>query len=242
MLERLKQSVCEANLDLVRKGLVLMTWGNASGIDRERGLVVIKPSGVPYDTMASEHMAVVDLEGAVVEGDLNASVDTPTHLVLYKAFPAVGGIVHTHSHYATSWAQACRPIPCLGTTHADFCHGEVPLAEPLTVDEVETDYERHIGEAIVRRYAGLDPMAYPGVLAANHGPFAWGADVRAAVDNAFVLEELARMALHTVTLSPDQPPIPQYLLDKHFLRKHGEGAYYGQERAGSPNAERETDN
>jgi L-ribulose-5-phosphate 4-epimerase len=232
MLERLKQSVCAANLDLVRKGLVLMTWGNASGIDRERGMVVIKPSGVPYNAMAPEHMAVVDLDGKVVDGDLNPSVDTPTHLALYKAFPAIGGIVHTHSHYATSWAQACRPIPCFGTTHADYCYGEVPLAEPLTTHEVETDYERHIGEAIVRRYSGLDPMAYPGVLAANHGPFAWGASVSDAVDNAFVLEELARMALHTVMLNPGQSPVPQYLLDKHFLRKHGEGAYYGQGREG----------
>ena len=237
MLEQLKQSVCEANLDLVRKGLVLMTWGNASGIDREQGLVVIKPSGVSYDTMKPEHITVVNLDGKVVDGDLNPSVDTPTHLALYRAFPAIGGIVHTHSHYATSWAQACRPIPCLGTTHADYCYGEVPLAEALTVDEVETDYERHIGEAIVPRYAGLDAMAYPGVLAANHGPFAWGADVTAAVDSAFVLEELARMALHTVTLNPGQSPIPQYLLDKHFLRKHGKGAYYGQGRRGGGNEE-----
>ena len=230
MLEELRRAVCQANLDLVRKGLVLMTWGNASGIDRERGLVVIKSSGVPYDTMAPEHMAVVDLDGKVVDGDLNPSVDTPTHLALYKAFPAIGGIVHTHSHYATSWAQACRPIPCFGTTHADFCHGEVPLAEPLTAEEIETDYERHIGEAIVRRYAGIDPMVCPGVLAANHGPFAWGTDVKAAVDNAFVLEELARMALHTVMLNPGQCPLPQSLLDKHFLRKHGQAAYYGQGR------------
>lgn len=228
MLETLKQAVCAANLELVAKGLVLMTWGNASGIDREQGLVVIKPSGVPYDEMAPEHMVVVDLEGHVVEGTLKPSVDLPTHLALYQAFPAIGGIVHTHSHFATVFAQAGKPIPCFGTTHADYFYGEVPVSEGLTEAEVAVDYERHIGEVIIRRFQGLDPMQYPGVLAANHAPFTWGASPAKAVENAYVLEELARMALHTLQLAPECPPIPGYLLDKHFLRKHGAGAYYGQ--------------
>ena len=231
MLESLKQPICDANLELVSRDLVLMTWGNASGIDRAQGLVVIKPSGVPYDAMQPEDMAVVDLEGRQVEGNLNPSVDTPAHLALYRAFEAVGGIVHTHSHYATCWAQACRPIPCFGTTHADHFYGDVPVTEPLTADEVNTDYERHIGEAIVRRFHGLDPMHFPGVLCAQHASFTWGKDVAEAVHNAVALEEIARMALHTLALSPEQPPIDQYLLDKHFLRKHGKDAYYGQEDA-----------
>ncbi len=228
MLESLKQEVCEANLELVRRDLVLMTWGNASGIDRAQGLIVIKPSGVPYDTMRPEDMAVVDLEGGQVEGKLKPSVDTPAHLALYRAFEAVGGIVHTHSHHASCWAQACRPIPCFGTTHADHFYGEVPVTEPLTEDEVSTGYEQHIGEAIVRRFDGLDPMHFPGVLCAKHASFTWGKDVHEAVRSAVVLEEIARMALDTLALSPEQPPIDGFLLDKHFLRKHGEGAYYGQ--------------
>lgn len=228
MLESLKEQVLEANLELVRRGLVLMTWGNASGIDREQGLIVIKPSGVPYEGMGVEHMVVVDLDGEVREGDFKPSVDTPTHVVLYNAWPQIGGVVHTHSHYAVCWAQACRPIPCFGTTHADLCHGDVPVTEPLTEDEVKNDYERHIGEVIVRRYEGLDPMQFPVVLAAKHAPFAWGATVAKAVENAIALEEVARMALHTLMLSPEQPPIDQCLLDKHFLRKHGADAYYGQ--------------
>ena len=228
MLESLKERVCEANLELVRRGLVLMTWGNASGLDRERGLVAIKPSGVPYDQMRPEHMVVVDLAARWVEGELKPSVDAATHIELYKAFPKIGGVVHTHSHYATCFAQACRPIPCFGTTHADYFYGEVPVSDPLTENEVNEDYESHIGQVIVRRFADLDPMQYPGVLAAKHGPFAWGVTVEKAVENAAVLEETARMALHTLALSPAQPPIEQYLLDKHFLRKHGTGAYYGQ--------------
>ena len=239
MLESLKKEVCEANLELVRKGLVLMTWGNASGIDRGQGLVVIKPSGVEYDVMRPEHMVVVDLEGRAVEGEYKASVDTPTHLVLYKAWPEIGGVVHTHSHYATCWAQACRPIPCFGTTHADFAYGEIPVTDSLTPEEVAHDYERNIGEVIARRYArarkasarGLNPMHFPGVLAANHGAFAWGANAAAAAENAVILEELARMALNTIALSPEQKAIPQYLLDKHFLRKHGSDAYYGQSKS-----------
>ena len=180
--------------------------------------------------MRADHMVVVDSDGRVVEGDCAPSVDTPTHLVLYQAFPDIGGIVHTHSHYATCWAQACRPIPCFGTTHADHFYGDVPLTESLAEKEVTEDYERHIGESIVRRFEALDPMEHPAVLCANHAPFAWGATISGAVANAVTLEEVARMALHTLALSPAQPPVRQYLLDKHFLRKHGPGAYYGQKQ------------
>jgi L-ribulose-5-phosphate 4-epimerase len=228
MLKKLKSEVCAVNLALVREGLVIQTWGNASGIDRERGLVVIKPSGVSYDTMRPEHMVVVDLDGRVVEGELRPSVDTPTHLALYQAFPGIGGVVHTHSHYATCWAQARRPIPCFGTTHADYFYGEVPLTDALTEAEVADEYEANIGAVIVRRYADLDPMAYPGVLAAGHGPFTWGATAGKALENAVVLESLAKMALHTLSIAPGAAPLEDYLLDKHFLRKHGHGAYYGQ--------------
>lgn len=228
MLESLKAEVCEANLELVRKGLVLMTWGNASGIDRERGLVVIKPSGVKYAEMRPEHMVVVDMGGRRVEGEFKPSVDTATHLVLYKTWPAIGGVVHTHSYYATCWAQACRGIPCFGTTHADFAYGEIPVTDSLTPGEVAEEYERNIGEVIVRRYSGLNPLHFPGVLAANHGPFAWGSDVAKAAEHAVILEELAKMALDTLALAPGLPAMPQHLLDKHFLRKHGADAYYGQ--------------
>lgn len=228
MVDELKRAVYEANRALVDLGLVLLTWGNASAIDREAGRVVIKPSGVPYDKMQPDDMAVVDLEGRVVSGALKPSVDLPTHLALYEAFPEIGGVVHTHSHYATCFAQARRAIPCFGTTHADYFHGEVPVADPLREAEVIEDYERHIGEVIVRRFRTLDPMRFPGVLAASHAPFAWGRTVAKAVENAYVIEETARMALHSMQLDPDLQPIPKYLLDKHFLRKHGAGAYYGQ--------------
>lgn len=230
MLEALKKDVCQANLELVRSGLVLMKWGNASAIDRGAGLVVIKPSGVSYDIMRPKHMVVVDLDGNVVEGDYKPSVDTPTHLELYKAWAEVGGVVHTHSHYATCWAQACHAIPCFGTTHADFAYGDVPVSDALTQDEVANEYEANIGRVIIRRYAQLDPMRFPAVLAAKHGPFAWGKTVDKAVENAIILEELAKMASDTLALSPRQEPIDDYLLDKHFLRKHGSGAYYGQEK------------
>jgi L-ribulose-5-phosphate 4-epimerase len=228
MLEALKIEVCEANLELVRKGLVLMTWGNASGLDRERGLFAIKPSGVSYDKMLPEHMVVVDMDGRVVEGEFKPSVDMPTHLALYRAWPEIGGVVHTHSHFATCWAQAGRSIPCFGTTHADFAFGEVPVTDSLTPEETQNDYEHNIGQVIIRRYAGLEPMCFPGVLAANHGPFTWGKNAAAAAENAVILEELAKMALHTLALSPTLEPLPQHLLDKHFLRKHGANAYYGQ--------------
>ncbi|MCC6488298.1 MAG: L-ribulose-5-phosphate 4-epimerase AraD [Candidatus Hydrogenedentes bacterium] len=228
MLDGLKIDVLSANLALVREGLVLMTWGNASAIDRASGHVVIKPSGVAYDAMKAEDMVIVDLEGRKVAGSLNASVDTPTHLALYRAFPEIGGVVHTHSHYATCWAQACRSIPCFGTTHADYFHGDVPVTDSMTATEAREDYEANIGEVIIRCFRDRDPMRCPAVLVANHAPFTWGKTVAAAVENAFVLEEVARMAMHTVALSPDQPAIEDHLLDKHVLRKHGSSAYYGQ--------------
>jgi L-ribulose-5-phosphate 4-epimerase len=228
MLEDLRAAVCEANLDLNLKGLVTLTWGNVSGIDREKGLVVIKPSGVSYDDMTPDKLVVVDLDGETVEGDLRPSSDTPTHVVLYKAFPDIGGVTHTHSSHATSFAQACRCIPCLGTTHADHFYGDVPLTRIMTEDEVKGGYEVNTGHVIVERFADLKPLEYPGVLVANHGPFTWGKDAADSVKNAVALEQIAKMALATFSLSPEQPAIAQYLLDKHYLRKHGSGAYYGQ--------------
>lgn len=228
MLEELKERVYRAHLALVERGLLFQTWGNASGCDRERGWVVIKPSGVPYDRLGPDCMVLVDGHGDLVEGTLNPSVDAPTHIALYNAFPDIGGVVHTHSHYATCFAQARRPIPCLGTTHADYFHGSVPVAEPLSARDVERDYERCIGESIAGLFARRSPAECPAALAANHGPFAWGATVEQAVEHAVVLEEVARMAFHTLALAPDAVPIDGFLLDKHFLRKHGRGAYYGQ--------------
>lgn len=230
MLKQFKRDVLDANRTLVARGLVMGTWGNASGIDRDRGLVVIKPSGVSYDALRPSDMVVVNLKGEVVEGEFRPSSDTPTHLALYRAFEAIGGIVHTHSHYATCWAQACRPIPCLGTTHADYFYGDVPLTQPLPPDTMDR-YEERTGDAIVARFQELDPTACPGVLVAHHAPFTWGTTVADAVENAYVLEELARLALHTLQLTPEQAPIPQHLLDKHFFRKHGHHAYYGQDSA-----------
>lgn len=230
MLEKLKQEVLEANLDLPKHGLVTFTWGNVSGIDREEGLVVIKPSGVPYDELKAEHLVVVDLEGNIVEGNLRPSSDTPTHLALYKAFETIGGIVHTHSPWATSWAQAGRAIPPLGTTHADYFYGEIPCTRPLTQMEINQAYELETGNVIIEKFRneGLDPVAMPGVLIASHAPFAWGKDAHQAVHNAVVLEEVAKMALHSFQLNPDVEDIDQFLLDKHYLRKHGANAYYGQ--------------
>lgn len=230
MLEALKEEVFEANLDLVRQGLVFGTWGNASGFEPADELVVIKPSGVPYDEMRPEHMVVVDLDGNVQEGSLRPSSDTATHIEIYKAFEKVHGVVHTHSHFATCWAQACRPIPCFGTTHADYFCDEVPLTDGMTEEEIASAYERNTGLVIVRRFEGLNPLHYPGVLVANHGPFAWGETPRKAAENGMVLEEIARMAFHTVMLAPDRPAIPRALHDKHFFRKHGPGAYYGQKK------------
>lgn len=228
MLEALKKSVCEANLDLVRQGLVTLTWGNVSGIDRASGLVVIKPSGVSYDKLTPEVFPVVDLDGKVVEGAYAPSTDTPTHLCFYRAFPTIGGAVHTHSTYATAFAQASREIPCLGTTHADHFFGSVPVARMPTEEEIAHDYETHIGNIIVARFKELDPESIPGVLAAGHGPFTWGPTPMKAVENAVALEAVAQMAAITFSLNPVCAPLPQALLDKHYARKHGPGAYYGQ--------------
>lgn len=229
MLESLKESVCAANLALVRHGLVVLTWGNASGLDRERGILAIKPSGLSYDEMRPEHMVLVGLDtGEVVEGSLRPSSDTPTHLALYRSFPSIGGIVHTHSTHATAWAQARRALPCYGTTHADHFHGEVPVTRGLTPDEIAGEYEYETGLVIVEALAGREPLAMPAALVAGHGPFAWGRDTAHAVENALVLEETARMAWLTEALAEEARPIPRNLLDRHFLRKHGVGAYYGQ--------------
>ncbi len=227
MLEALKKSVCEANLDLVAKGVVIYTWGNVSGIDRESGLVVIKPSGVDYDNMKPEDMVVVDLDGNVVEGSLRPSSDTPTHLEIYKSFPSVGGVTHTHSTFACGFAQAGLPIPALGTTHADYFYGDIPCARELTEDEVNTDYEKNTGLVIVDALKDIDPIAVPGILVKNHGPFSFGKNAAASVYHAVVLEQVAKMAYISMTLNPDSE-IKQYLLDKHYLRKHGKNAYYGQ--------------
>jgi L-ribulose-5-phosphate 4-epimerase len=228
VLEQLRAEVLEANLELVRRGLVLYTFGNASAVDRAAGLAVIKPSGVPYDRMTAADMVITDLDGKMVEGSLRPSSDLPTHLALYRAFADIGAVVHTHSRHATAWAQAGREIPCFGTTHADYFHGPVPVTPQLTREEVETDYEGNTGHAIVRRFESLDPLAFPGVLVAGHAPFAWGRTAAEAAFHAVVLEEIAAMALETVTINPAAPPIAQHLLDKHYLRKHGPKAYYGQ--------------
>jgi L-ribulose-5-phosphate 4-epimerase len=230
MLEALKKEVCDANRRLVAEGLVVQTWGNVSAIDRRRGLMVIKPSGVSYEQMNFRQMVVVSLKtGEVVDGALKPSSDTPTHLNLYRAFPAIGGVVHTHSLFATAWAQARRELPALGTTHADYFHGAVPCTRPLRAAEIKGDYEANTGKVIVERFAKVDPLAFPGVLVAGHGPFTWGKTPGTAVDSAVVLEFLARMASETLKINSRAKGIPTILLDKHFLRKHGSGAYYGQQ-------------
>lgn len=228
MLDALRAQVLEANLELVRRGLVLYTFGNASGIDRERGLVAIKPSGVPYEAMQPSHMVITDLDGKIIEGDLRPSSDLATHLLLYREFPGIGGVVHTHSEYATAWAQAGRSIPAFGTTHADYFYGPVPVTEELTPGEIEGDYVLNTGVAIVRRFQGLDPAAVPGVLVAGHAPFCWGKTPEDAAHNAVVLESVARMAYFTATLNPQCAGVSQSLLDKHYFRKHGAKATYGQ--------------
>jgi len=227
MLELLKEQTLEANLELVTRGLVLYTFGNASGIDRERGLVVIKPSGVDYDKLKPAHMVVTNLEGEIVEGDLRPSSDLKTHIALYKAFSEIGGVVHTHSENATAWAQSGRDIPALGTTHADYFHGPVPCTRELTDDEINGDYVLNTGTAIIERFAKIDPLAVPGVLVAGHAPFAWGKNVHDAAHNAVVLEAVARMAFMTVMLNP-KAGVSQALLDRHYYRKHGANATYGQ--------------
>ena len=227
-LQELREQVLEANLELVRRGLVLYTFGNASGILREEGLVVIKPSGVPYEKMKPEHLVLTDLNGKVLEGNLRPSSDLPTHVLLYQRFKNIGGVVHTHSEYATAWAQARRAIPCLGTTHADYFHAPVPVTDPMPQEEIAGEYEWNTGEAIARTFRDKDPDAIPAVLVANHGPFAWGRDAAAAAHNAVVLESIARMAYFTTTLNPQVGAISSALHDRHFLRKHGRNAYYGQ--------------
>lgn len=227
MLKNLKKDVWKANLDLVKHGLVLFTWGNVSGIDRKKSLVVIKPSGVSYDDMKPEDMVVVDLEGNVVEGSYKPSSDTATHLVLYRSFPDIGGIVHTHSEWATIWAQSGKPVPALGTTHADYFYGNIPCTRKLTKSEIASAYEQETGNVIVETFKSADPNAVPGVLVNNHGPFAWGKDAHEAVHNAVVMEAVAKMAYYTLKINP-VPRIDQELLDKHYLRKHGKNAYYGQ--------------
>ena len=228
MLERLKEEVLKANLLLPQFGLVTFTWGNVSGIDREKGLVVIKPSGVEYNTMTADDMVVTDLDGNVVEGKYKPSSDTPTHVELYKAFPNIGGIVHTHSRWATSFAQAHRDIPALGTTHGDYFYGDIPCTRLMTPQEISGEYEKETGKVIIETFKDKDPDAIPAVLVASHGPFSWGKTPYEAVHNAVVLEEVSFMALQAITLNPEIRRMQSKLLDKHYLRKHGKNAYYGQ--------------
>ena len=230
LLEKLREEVLAANLALPKHGLVTFTWGNVSGIDREQGLVVIKPSGVNYEDMQASDMVVVDLHGKVLEGRLRPSSDTPTHLALYRQYASVGGIVHTHSTHATAWAQAGRAIPAFGTTHADYFYGEIPCSRPLTKAEVDDAYEANTGAVLIETIGARNPLEMPGILVSEHAPFAWGKTADDAVHNAVVLEEVARMALFTVMLSPQQTAIADHLLDKHYLRKHGANAYYGQSK------------
>jgi len=229
-LKALREEVLEANLELVRRNLVVYTFGNASGLAREEKLAVIKPSGVPFDDLKPEQLVVTDLEGRIVEGDLRPSSDLATHLALYRAFPDIAGVVHTHSPYATSWAQAGRDIPCLGTTHADYFYGAIPVTAPMSPEEIATDYEANTGAVIVKRFADLAPLDMPAVLVHGHGPFSWGRSATDAARNAVLLEEVAKLAHQTVTVNPQAQPISSSLLDKHFLRKHGPNAYYGQKQ------------
>ncbi len=232
MLEQLKKEVYEANMELPRRGLVTYTWGNVSGIDRESGLVVIKPSGVEYEDLKPEDLVVLNLDGEVVEGDLNPSSDTKTHIELYKAFPELGGVVHTHSPHAVAWAQAGSDIPCYGTTHADYFYGPIPCARSLTPAEVDEDYERNTGKVIIETFTGrkLNPVHVPAVICRNHGPFTWGKNAAQAVYHAVVLEEVAKMAMYTRQINAQVEAAPQHVQDKHFLRKHGPNAYYGQKK------------
>ena len=228
LLKSLREEVLEANLELVRRGLVLYTFGNVSGIDRKENLVAIKPSGVPYDELKPEHMVVTDLNGKIVDGDYRPSSDLATHLELYKNFPNIGGVAHTHSEFATSWAQAETPIPCFGTTHADYFHGPVPVTPRMTPEEISHNYELETGVVICRTFSKLDPDSIPAVLVAGHAPFCWGKNAHDATHNAVVLEYIARMATHTLSINAQSRPLARELHDKHFLRKHGRNAYYGQ--------------
>ena len=228
MHEELKKAVCDANLELQKQKLVIYSWGNVSEIDRSKGIIAIKPSGVMYEALTEEKIVLLDLDGNIVEGTLNPSSDTPTHLELYRNFESIGGVCHAHPTGATMWAQACKEIPCFGTTSADYYYGAVPVTDVMTEEEIKNDYELNTGKCIVRRFANLDPMQIPAVLVANHGPFTWGKSGAASVESMVVLEQTAMMALGTITINPKQRPISQALLDKHYLRKHGENAYYGQ--------------
>lgn len=227
--EELRKAVCDANIQLPKHRLVIYSWGNVSGIDRTAGVVAIKPSGVAYEELTPEKIVLLDLDGNRIEGGLNPSSDTPTHLELYRSFESIGGICHTHSPAATAWAQACREIPCFGTTHADFYHGAVPITAVMTEDAIRSEYELNTGKAIVNRFADSDPAHTPGVLVANHGPFTWGKTPADALESMVVTEQIAAMALDTIRINPQQGPIGKPLLDKHYLRKHGKNAYYGQE-------------
>ena len=229
MLERLKQQVCQANRDMAMHGLITLSWGNVSGIDRQLGLVAIKPSGVPYRNLKPECIVIVDLDGKKVEGDLRPSSDTPTHVLLYRQFKGIGGITHTHSRHATIFAQARREIPCFGTTHADHFNGPVPVTRPLTAEEVDADYEGHTGRVIVERFTEINPLVLPAVLVAGHAPFTWGKNADESLCNAIALEAVAEMALGTLHANPNAPELESYVLDKHHKRKHGPNAYYGQE-------------
>ncbi len=228
MHEELRKAVCDANLELAARKLAIYSWGNVSGIDRKEGVIAIKPSGVEYDELVPEAFVLLDLGGNIVGGDMKPSSDTPSHLELYRNFKEIGGVCHTHSTYATMWAQAHREMPCLGTTPADFFYGAVPVTESMTADQIKDDYELNTGKVIVRRFSELDPTQIPAVLVAGHGPFTWGPSAAGAVESAVVLEEVARTALGTVMINPGQNGISQVLLDKHYLRKHGKNAYYGQ--------------
>lgn len=228
MYEELKKNVCDANVELQKQKLVTHTWGNVSGIDRSKGVIAIKPSGVMYDELTPDKIVLLDMEGNIVKGTLRPSSDTPTHLELYRNFESISGICHTHSPYATMWAQACREIPCFGTTAADYFNGAIPVTEVMSEDAIKNDYELNTGRVIVKRFADLDPMKMPAVLVANHGPFTWGAGPAAAVESIAVLEQVAAMALGTIIINPNQSPISKALLDKHYSRKHGKNAYYGQ--------------
>ncbi len=228
MYDELKKSVCEAKLQQKKHNLVIFSWGNVSAIDRAVGVVAIKPSGVAYDSLTPDKIVLLDLNGKILEGSLNPSSDTPTHLELYRNFKTIGGICHTHSTFATMWAQSCREIPCFGTTHADYFYGVVPVTKPMTKAQIENDYELNTGKVIVKRFAKLDPLQNRAVLVANHGPFTWGKTASESVEAAVVLEQVAKMAFGTICISPRQKKISQVLLDKHYFRKHGKNAYYGQ--------------
>lgn len=228
MYDELRKAVCDANLELPKQELVICSWGNVSGIDRAGGVIAIKPSGVDYDELTPDKIVLLDLDGNIVEGTLKPSSDTPTHLELYRNFGTIGGICHAHSPDATMWAQACREIPCFGTTHADYFYGAVPVTDVMTKEQIQSDYELNTGKVIVSRFSGMDPKNMPAVLVANHGPFTWGESPAAAVEATVVLEQIAAMALGTITINPNQNSIDKALLDKHYLRKHGKNAYYGQ--------------